>query len=62
MSQKPLAAEQYEKPLAVVKEQFRIANSFNQGNRSAWYKEIQHLLNEAIAEWESYQPHSDSEY
>ena len=62
MSQKPPAAETYEKALAIVKEQFQIANSFSQGNQASWYKEVQHLLNEAIAEWNSYQPHSDSEY
>jgi len=51
------AAEAYEKTLAIVKEQFRIAESFSRGDQASWYKEVQHLLNEAIAEWESYQPH-----
>jgi hypothetical protein len=61
MSQKPPAAEACEKTLAIVKEQFRIAESFSHGNQASWYKEVQHLLNEAIAEWESYEPHTYDE-
>ena len=45
MSEKPLAAQQYEKTLEVVKKQFRIAASFSQGNRASWSQEVEHLLN-----------------
>lgn len=62
MPQKPPAAEAYEKTLEIVKEQFRIADSFSHGIQASWYQEVQHLLNEAIAEWESYQPHNDNEF
>ena len=53
------AAETYEKAIEVVREQFRIAKSFSRGNQAAWYEEVQHLLNEAIAEWESCQSHHE---
>ena len=39
------AAEAYEKTLAIVKEQFRIAESFSPGNRASWLHEVEHLLN-----------------
>jgi len=45
MPEKPPAAEAYEKTLAIVKEQFRIAKSFSHGNRASWLHEVEHLLN-----------------
>jgi hypothetical protein len=50
MTEKPPAAEDYEKTLAVVTEQFRIAASFSPGNRAAWLQEIERLLNKAKAD------------
>jgi len=47
MSEKPPSAEQYEKTLAIVTEQFRIAASFSPGNRAAWLREVKHLINKA---------------
>jgi hypothetical protein len=47
MSEKPLAAQAYEKTLEVVREQFRITASFSQGNRASWLQEVEHLLNKA---------------
>jgi len=49
------AAEAYEKTLAIVTEQFRIAASFSQGNRASWYQEVEHLLNMAKVDLENYQ-------
>ena len=43
------SAEAYEKTLAIVKEQFRIAATFSQGNRASWLQEVENLLNSAIA-------------
>jgi len=45
MSEKPPAAEAYEKTIAIVTEQFRIAASFSPGNRASWLQEVEHLLN-----------------
>ena len=53
MQNKPPAAEAYEKTLAIVKEQFRIAESFSHGNRASWYQEVEHLLNQAKADLEN---------
>ena len=53
MTEKPPAAQQYEKTLEGVREQFRIAASFSPGNRAAWLKEVEHLLNLAKADLEN---------
>ena len=54
------ASETYEKALAIVTEQFRIAASFSRGNQAAWLQEVERLLlNQAKAEWESYEPHHE---
>ena len=51
------AAEAYEKTLAIVKEQFRIAASFSPGNRASWLQEVEHLLNSAKADHAQEQIH-----
>ena len=38
-------ADTYEKCLEVVREQFKIMESFSTGNRTSWYQEVEHLLN-----------------
>jgi len=43
-------AEQYEKALEIVREQFRIAESFSTGNRTSWLQEVERLLNLAKSE------------
>ena len=53
MSEKPPAAEAYEKTLATVEEQFRIAESFSPGNRTSWLQEVEYLLNQAKADLEN---------
>jgi len=45
-------AETYEKCLETVHEQFRIMESMSAGNRASWYKEVEHLLNQAKADLE----------
>ena len=37
--------ETFEKCLEIVREQFRIVESFSTGNRTTWYQEVEHLLN-----------------
>ena len=43
-------ADDYEKTLETVREQFRIMESMSAGNRASWYQEVEHLLNQAKAD------------
>ena len=39
-------ADDYEKTLETVREQFRIMESMSAGNRASWFQEVERLLNE----------------
>ena len=47
-------AEAYEKCLETIREQFRIMESMSTGNRTSWYQEVEHLLNQAKADIDQY--------